>query len=319
MKILVTDSDFPDLALERDMAQAAGITLVSAQCRSEAQIIEAAQGCEGLLVQYAPVGKRVFAACPDLRIVSRYGAGFDTINLDDARAHGVWVTNSPDYGVGEVATHALAMTLTLLRHVSFYDRQIKSGQWHFQSAGKIRRVGDLTLGILGLGRIGKRMAHVARNSFAQVIASDPYLIDGDFPAYVKRVDTETLFAQADAISLHVPLNDETRNMVDHHLLQRMKKGSVLVNTARGGLIVIDDLLAALDNGTLDGAALDVLPIEPPEFGSAVVQHPRIVLTPHAAFYSTVAEQELRRKAMRNLVEWHADQRPSYVVVCGKPR
>jgi phosphoglycerate dehydrogenase-like enzyme len=270
-------------------------------------------------VQYAPVNAKVFAARPEIRIVSRYGAGFDTVNLADAKAHGVWVANSPDYGVGEVATHALAMTLSLLRHLNLFDRDIKAGNWHYSNTGKMQRVGDMTLGILGLGRIGKRMAHIGRNSFRRVIAHDPHIIDGDFPPYVERVGREQLFEQADAISLHVPLSDETRGMVDAALLSRMKPGSVLVNTARGALIDIEALAAALDAGRLDGAALDVLPVEPPEFDARIVQHPRVLLTPHAAFYSELAASELRRKAAQNLVDWNLRGRPSYVVVEGSSK
>lgn len=319
MKILITDYDFPDLALEQALYRAAGVEVVTAQCRSEEEVIAAADGCDGLLVQYAPIGDKVFAACPQLRIVSRYGAGFDTINTDDAKRHGVWVANSPDYGVGEVATHALAMALSLLRHLPWYDRDIRNGAWNFGSAGRMERVSDMTLGILGLGRIGKRMAHIGRNSFRRVIACDPHIIDGDFPAYVERVSQQELFAQADALSLHVPLNDATRNIVDASMLSLMKPGSVLVNTARGGLVRIDDLLAALDAGLLDGAALDVLPTEPPQPGSAILRHPRVLLTPHAAFYSTLAEKELRRKAAQNLVDWMQHGRPTYVVVEGQNR
>lgn len=319
MKILITDYDFPDVELEQALYRAAGVEVVTAQCRTEDDVIAAAKGCEGLLVQYAPVNAKVFAACPHIRIASRYGAGFDTINTRDAAEHGVWVANSPDYGVGEVATHALAMTLALLRHLALYDRDIRNGTWHFSSPGKLQRVSDMTLGILGLGRIGKRMAHISRNSFKRVIACDPYIIDGDFPAYVERVSKEELFAQADAVSLHTPLNDETRNMVNGALLERMKPGSVLVNTARGGIVDIDGLLAALDSGRLDGAALDVLPTEPPSTDSRIVQHPRVLLTPHAAFYSVVAEKELRRKAAQNLIDWMQRGRPSYVVVKGRPK
>jgi D-3-phosphoglycerate dehydrogenase len=180
----------------------------------------------------------------------------------------------------------------------------------------MQRVADMTVGILGLGRIGKRMAHVSRNSFKRVIACDPYIIDGDFPAYVERVKLEELFAQADAISLHVPLTNETRGMVNASLLGLMKPGSVLVNTARGAVVNIDDLLAVLEEGRLDGAALDVLPTEPPAVDSPIVQHPRVLLTPHAAFYSVIAEQELRRKAAQNLIDWARNGRPSYVVISG---
>lgn len=319
MKILITDYDFPDVELERSLYRDAGIEVVTAQCRTEDEVIEASAGCEGLLVQYAPVNAKVFAARPEIRIVSRYGAGYDTIDTGDAERHGVWVTNSPDYGVGEVATHALAMTLTLLRHLPFYDRDVKAGRWHYTSAGVMRRVGDMTLGILGLGRIGKRMAHIGRNSFRRVVACDPYVIDGDFPAYVERVTESELFAQADAISLHVPLTQETQGMVNARLLNLMKPGSVLVNTARGAVVNVDDLLAALDANRLDAAALDVLPVEPPQTDAPIVQHPRILLTPHAAFYSDVAGETLRRKAAQNLVEWSRNGRPSYPVVRGRPK
>ncbi|WP_353153506.1 C-terminal binding protein [Pollutimonas bauzanensis] len=316
-KILITDYDFPDLELEKSLYRKAGIEVVTAQCRTEADVIAASAGCQGLLVQYAPVNAAVFTARPEIRIVSRYGAGFDTVNTDDAKAHGVWVGNSPDYGVGEVATHAFAMMLSLLRHITFYDRDVKAGQWHFSSAGPMRRVSDMTVGILGLGRIGKRMAHIARNSFKHVIACDPYLLDGDFPAYVERVSMDELFSRADAISVHVPLNNETRGIVSRRMLRLMQAGSVLVNTARGPVVDIDALLETLDNGRLDGAALDVLPHEPPAVDSRIVQHPRVLLSPHAAFYSTVAEKELRRKAAQNLIDWALNGRPSYIVVEGR--
>jgi hypothetical protein len=165
MKILITDYDFPDVELEQALYRDAGIEVVTAQCRTEDEVIAAARDCEGLLVQYAPVAARVFAARPQIRIVSRYGAGFDTINIRDAADHGVWGANSPDYGVGEVATHALAMTLALLRHLALYDRDIRNGTWHFGSPSKLQQASDLTLRILGLGRIGKRMTHIRRNSF----------------------------------------------------------------------------------------------------------------------------------------------------------
>jgi phosphoglycerate dehydrogenase-like enzyme len=316
MRILITDYDFPDIELELALFRAAGVDVVFAQCRTEEDVIAASAGCQGLLVQYAPVNAKVFAARPEIRIVSRFGAGFDTVNTADARQFGVWVANSPDYGVGEVASHALAMTLALLRHIAVYDRDVKAGKWHFTTPGKIGRIADMTIGIVGLGRIGKRMAHISRNSFKRVIACDPYIIDGDFPAYVERVSKEALFEQADAISLHLPLNEETRGMIAAPLLGSMKPGSVLVNTARGALVDIDDLVAALDAGRLDGAALDVLPVEPPDFDARIVQHPRVLISPHAAFYSDVAEKELRRKAAQNLVDWARQGRPSYVVVEG---
>ncbi len=316
MKVLVTDFDFPDLAIEQQVFSAARLPFAQAQCRSEEQLLDAARDCDALLVQYAPVTERVLAALPQIGIVSRYGAGFDTVDTAACARHGVWVANSPDYGVGEVATHALAMALALLRHLAIYDRDVRAGRWSYLSAGTIRRAGDLTVGILGLGRIGKRFAHLARNCFGDVIACDPYIIDGDFPAYVGRVTLDELFDRSDVVSLHVPLNDETRGMVNDAALRRLRRGGFLVNTARGAIVDGDALLARLNDGTLDGAALDVVPQEPLPIAHPLAKHPRVLLTPHAAFYSTAAEVELRRKAALNIVQWATTGRPMYPVIQG---
>jgi len=318
LKVLITDHDFPDLDLERQLFRDAGFEVVVAQCRTEDDVIEAAKGCAGAVSQYAPMNAKVFAALPELRIVSRFGAGFDTVNTEDAKEFGVWVANSPDYGVGEVATHALAMTLSLLRHLPWFDREVREARWHYAGTGPLARVGNLTLGILGLGRIGKRMAHISRPVFGRVMACDPYVGDGDFfPDNVVRVDQERLFREADVISLHVPLNDETRGMAGARMFGLMKPGSFLVNTARGSVVNLDQLLEALDSRHLAGAGLDVLPKEPPEADHPVLRHPRVLLSPHAAFYSVEGEKELRRKAAQNVIDWAKTGRPTYVVVEGR--
>ncbi len=316
MRFLFTDHDFPDADLERALCREAGMELEIAQCRTEDEVIAAAAGCQGLLTQYAPINRKVFAARPEVRIVSRMGAGFDTVDTDDARAFGVWVANSPDYGLGEVASHALGMALALVRHLPWYDRDVRAGRWHYTSAGTLRRPRGLALGILGLGRIGKRMAEVSRPVFGRIVACDPYIPDSGFPSYVERVDRERLLRESDVLSLHVPLTEETRGLVDAAALATMKPGSWLVNTARGAVVVLDHLLAALDAGRLDGAALDVLPHEPPEAGHGILRHPRVMLSPHAAFYSREGEMELRTKAARNLIDWARNGRPNYVVVEG---
>ena len=177
----------------------------------------------------------------------------------------------------------------------------------------------MTLGIVGLGRIGKRMAHVSRNVFKRVVACDPYLIDGDFPAYVERRDLAGLFAESDVVSLHVPLNAETRGMISAALLAAAKPGAFLVNTSRGAVVDVDAAGAALERGGLAGLALDVLPTEPVPSDSKLLNHPRVILTPHAAFFSVESERELRRKAAQNLVTWQRTGRPDYVVVAGTRR
>ena len=315
-KVLFSDNDYPDVRLERELLGAAGAELAVAQCRSEEDVIAAAQDCVAILLQYAQITARVVAALPRVGIVSRIGAGVDTIDTEACAKHGVWVANSPDYGIGEVATHALALALALIRNVVAYHRDVNGGNWHYLSSGTLRRPAEMTLGIVGLGRIGKRMAHVGRNVFRRVIACDPYIIDGDFPAYVARASLSDVFAQSDVVSLHVPLTAETRGMIDAGVLGVMKHGSYLVNTARGAVVDVDAALSALERWTLAGLGLDVLPTEPVPRGSKLLGHPRVILTPHAAFYSVEAEQELRRKAARNIVTWLATGRPDYVVVAG---
>lgn len=317
MKVLFTDQDYVDVALERSLFADADIEMIIADhAITEDAVIAAGRGCSAILLQYAPITARVLDALPEVGLVARIGAGYDTVDTDACEARGVWVANSPDYGVGEVATHALSMALALIRHLPFYDRDVKAGNWHYESAGRVRRCSDMTLGIVGLGRIGKRMAHISRNLFKRVIACDPYIIDGDYPAYVERASLEQVFEQSDVVSLHTLLNRETRGMIDGSLLSRMKQGAYLVNTSRGAVVNIDDLVRELENGRLDGAGIDVLPEEPIASDHPLARHPRTIITPHAAFYSVEAERDLRRKSAQNIVTWARTGRPDYVVVRG---
>ena len=318
-RVLFTEQDYPDVKLERDVLETAGLELVLGHCKTEDAVIDAGKDIDAFLIQYAPVTARVIEALPHLGLISRIGAGFDTVDTDACARHGVWVANSPDYGVGEVATHALSLALALVRNVIGFHRDVNAGTWYYLSSGSLRRASEMTLGIVGLGRIGKRMAHISRDTFGRVVACDPYLIDGDFPAYVKRADLGALFEQSDVVSLHTPLNDETRGMIGERVLGRMRRGSFLVNTSRGAVVAIDHLLDALDSGILAGAGLDVLPVEPPPFGSRLLGHPKVILTPHVAYFSAQSEIELRRKAAQNIVTWARTGRPDYVVVQGTRR
>jgi len=316
-RILYADNNYADIDLERALLEPAGHEIVVGQCKTEDDVIANARGCRAILLQYAPITSRVVNALPDLGIVSRIGAGYDTVDTDACEKAGVWVANSPDYGVAEVATHALALALSSIRNVVAYHRDIGNGTWHFMSSGALSRPSQMTLGIVGLGRIGKRMAHISRNAFKRVVAYDPYLIDGDFPAYVERAKSlEELAAQSDVVSVHTPLTAETRGMIDARFFGAMKRGAYFVNTARGAVVNIADLTRALEGGVLRGAGLDVLPDEPVARDSPLVGHPRVILTPHAAFYSVEAEKELRRKAAQNIITWFATGRPDYVVARG---
>ncbi len=317
---LLTDFDAPHYEIERAIFKTAGINLVEAQCKTEDDVIQAALACnaDALLIQYAPITAKVLAALPRVGLCSRIGAGYDTINTHDCHAAGVWVANSPDYGVGEVATHALALALDIIRGTTFHTADIKAGKWHYESNGKRRRAREMTLGIVGLGRIGKRMAQISRDIFGNVIAYDPYLIEGDFPVHVQRAGSLIeLFERADVVSPHCLLNEQTNGMINATCFNAMKPNSYIVNTARGAVINIPDLLAALDNDQLFAAGLDVLPNEPAHPNDPLCLHPRVVLTPHSAFYSVESEIELRSKAARNIVTWVNTGRPDYPVVVGK--
>nr|MBA3478452.1 C-terminal binding protein [Lautropia sp.] len=213
MKVLFTDHDMLDVSLEKQIFADAGIDLRIAQCRTEAEVIREGKGCRAMLIQYAPLNARVFEALPELRLCARIGAGYDTIDAVDAARYGVWVANSPDYGVGEVSLHALALMLAVIRNIVRFDNHIHAGNWHYSSGGGIPRAQDMTVGILGLGRIGKRFAHYAQPIFKSIIAHDPNLIEGDFPQYVRKVGIDELFETADAVSLHCLLDGGTRGLV----------------------------------------------------------------------------------------------------------
>ena len=315
MKVLFTDHNFPDVEFERSLFAAAGIQMKVAQCASVEEVIREAADCQALLVTFAPVDARVFAACPQIAILSRIGAGFDTVNTADAAQHGVWVANSPDYGSSEVALHALSMVLSLVRHLPQYDADILSGVWDAHATGSTRRLADMTVGVLGYGRIGSRFAYFAHTMFGRVLASDPCRIDGDFAPYVEPATQDNLFREADVISLHTPLDDQTRGMVGARLLDLMKPGSYLVNTSRGAVIDIDALASRLHR--FDGVGLDVLPQEPVPRDSPLLLAKNVILSPHAAYYTVAAERELRRKAVQNIVSWYQKGRPDYPVVEGK--
>jgi D-3-phosphoglycerate dehydrogenase len=183
----------------------------------------------------------------------------------------------------------------------------------------LHRIRTLTVGIVGMGRIGRAVVERANPLFGRVLGYDPLLPDIAWPEKVERVDLAPLFAHSHVVSLHLPLTAETRGFVNRDLLRLMPEGSYVVNTSRGGLIHVDDLLQALDDGRLAGAALDVLPQEPPPPEHRILHHPNILLSPHAAWYSAEAEAELRRKVALNIVAWAREGRPLYPVVEGRER
>ena len=316
MRALITDAEFPDLALEEELLTSAGFEVVRAQCRTPAEVLAAGEGATALLVQYAPITAEVIQGLEDLRVVSRYGVGVDNVDLDAAGERGVWVSNVVDYGAEEVAAHACSSALGLVRHLSFQDRAVRGGRWHYLSTGTVRRISDLTLGVVGMGRIGRFVAARIGDWFGRVVGHDPLLPADAWPDGVDALTLDDVFAASNIVTLHLPLSSETRGVVDDRLLGLLPEGSYLVNTARGGLVDVDALLRALDSGRLAGAALDVLPQEPPPENHPVLVHPRVVLTPHVAWYSDASEHEMRRVAALNIAQWRERGEPVHVVVAG---
>ncbi len=321
MKVFLTDVSQPDLALEEAYLREVGFswTVPEPDCREPEQVIEQATGHGALVVQYAPITRAVFEALPELRIVSVPQIGVDMIDLEAARDHGVWVANVPAANVTEVAAHTLAMAMALVRQLPAFDRDVRSGIWQYDSVGSLRRPGNMTYGLLGFGTIGQLVAARVAPVFGRILAYDPFVPDRAWPAGAERATSlSDLFGQADVLSLHVPLTDDNQGLVSDSLLSQMKPGSYLVNVARGPIVDTSALIAALDDGRLAGAGLDVLPQEPPDPSDPILRHPKVLLSPHAAFYSIESDSESRRGALENIVALVNEGRPRHTVVEGRP-
>lgn len=306
MRVLLTDYQYEKPDIERALFSTANIEFVAAQCANERDLLSMAGDFDALITSYTPVTDAVFEAMPKLRFVSSLGVGLDHIDLKSAKKRGITVENVSDAFVGEVATTALAMSLSLIRHLPFLQQAVARGSWDAKASGVLRRPASLSLGIAGLGNIGRHFAELSQHCFREIWAYDPYVDEQKWPANIRRSTRfDDLLRQSDVLSLHMPLNEQTYHLIDSVALEEMRHGSYLVNVSRGSLVDSNALACALDSGKLAGAALDVLEEEPPQ-DSHLLRHPRVLVNPHAAFYSAEAEEEARRKAVANVVRW-ADQ------------
>jgi D-3-phosphoglycerate dehydrogenase / 2-oxoglutarate reductase len=304
-QVLITDCDHGTIDAELAVLDAAGVDVHLACCRTEEDVVREAADAVILINQYAPITAAVLEALPDVRLVVRYGVGVDNVDVEAATERGVWVANVPDYGTAEVADHALALALSLLRAVVRLDRSVREGRWEYAEARPLRRLATLTLGVVGCGAIGTAVAERARGFGMRAVGCD---VDPKRPhpeSKIERLAFDELLRVADVVSVHALLTPESANLIDARALAAMKPTAVLVNTARGGLVDTAALLAALEAGELAGAALDVLAVEPPDtLGAALAAHPRVVTTPHTAWYSeesfTTLKTEVAREAVRVL-------------------
>jgi D-3-phosphoglycerate dehydrogenase len=243
-----------------------------------------------------PVGEELLAALPALRVVGTPTVGFDHIDIDAAEARGVAVVSVPDYCTQEVADHAVALLYALVRGVVELDRQVGRGRWNPRGAGPLRTLAELRVGIVGLGRIGGAVATRLLALGVEVWAHDMLPVERKG---VRRVELDELLAESDAVTLHVPLTRETRGLVGRAAIESMRSGALLVNTSRGAVVDVGAVLVALRAGRLGGAALDVLPREPPP---VPLLAPNLIVTPHAAYYSVAAEERAYRLCVARVRE-----------------
>jgi D-3-phosphoglycerate dehydrogenase len=314
-KVLITDYAWPDVEIERRILAEHGAELIVAeQGRQDAASLAqtaAEQQVDAIMTNWAKVPEPVIAASPKCRIVSRLGIGLDNIDVAYCTSRKIPVTNIPDYCLIEVAEHALALLLALSRKIGFYHAATMNGRYELQAGPKLRRIEGQTLGIVGLGNIGKVLVEKARGLKLNVIATSRRGRT-DVPG-VRIVSLDELLAASDYISLHVPMAPTTKHMIGAAQFAKMKPSAYLINTARGGLIDHAALARALDAGQLAGAALDVQDPEPPDLSQPPYNDPRVIVTPHAAFVSEESLINLRERVARQVATRLTGGRPENIV------
>ena len=302
-RVVITDCDHGSVEIEREVAERYGVELVLAACTTEDEVIAAGRGAAALLTQYAPVTGRVLQALPGLVAVGRYGVGVDTVDVEAATAHGVAVCNVPDYGTEDVSDHAIAHAVAQMRGLPALNAGLRRGDAQLDPVRPLHRFSASTFAVYGLGLIGEATARKARGLGFRVIGTDPrYAAGTTTPDGTAVVTPEELLAQADLLSLHLPLIPQTRHLIDDGAFAQMRPGVKIVNTCRGGVMDTAALVRALESGVVAGAGLDVFEEEPLPVTSPLLAFDRVMLSPHAAWYSEESFAELKRRAMENILD-----------------
>jgi len=312
--IAITDSPFHSL----DSAKKALVRLDPeyrmAKSPSADDILAAAHDADAILVTYAKLPGELLRQLTRCRAIGRFGLGVDNIELPAAKALGIAVNYVPDYCLREVSDHAMALLLALARKVTFANKLVQSGRWEVPPIVPLRRLEGQELGLVGFGNIPRALAPKAKAFGLKVLAHDPYVAkDALAAAGVEGVSFDELLRRSDYISVHAPLSPPTRGMMNARAFATMKKGAFLINTARGPLIDEAALIAALDSGHLGGAALDVVAEEPLAMDSAVLGRDNVILTPHTAFYSVEALEELQSKCASDVARVLSGEKPIYPI------
>ncbi|HVX92010.1 MAG TPA: C-terminal binding protein [Xanthobacteraceae bacterium] len=312
--IAVTDSVFPNLDPAVTALARLDPEVRMAKSASAEDILAVARDADAILVTYAKLPGDLLRQLTRCKAIGRFGLGVDNIDVPAARERGIVVTYVPDYCLQEVSDHAMALLLALVRKVAFSNALVQNGRWEMPAVVPIRRIEGSVLGLVGFGNIPRAVAPKAKAFGMRVVTHDPYVSPAVLAeAGVEGVSFERLLEISDYVSVHAPLLPATRGLLNADAFARMKKGALIVNTARGPLIDEQALVAALDSGHLGGAALDVVTTEPLAKDSPLLGRDNVILTPHIAFYSVEALEELQTKCASDVARVLSGEPPVYPV------
>jgi D-3-phosphoglycerate dehydrogenase len=310
-RVVITDLGYSSYDVEREELAALGeVDLVLARCASEADVAEACGEADAVIVRMAPVSGKAIEAMRRCRVISRYGIGVDNVDVEAATRKGIPVCNVRDYCREEVSDHVLALLFSCARRIASRDRKVRAGAWDVGSREPVHQVSGRVLGFIGYGAIPRTLRRkVSGLGFKEILIDDPYVTDADARSEgVRRVSLDELCALADFISVHVPLNEETRHLVGAAQFALMKPTAIFINTARGPVVDTEALASTLEEGRIMAAGVDVYEPEPPRKDSRLFALDNIVLSDHMAWYSEESQIELQRLTARNAA----------LVLAGKP-
>jgi len=309
-KVAVTDYVFPNLEPEAEILSEVGAELVAGQCKTKQEVIELVPGADAVLnTYYGPVDGEVMDAMPDCRIIVRYGVGVETIDIPAATQRGIMVANVPDYCVDEVSDHAVAMLLALLRKLPQADRNVRGGEWGLAPLKPMSRINTLTIGIIGMGRIGRAVARRVAVFGPRILYCDPYVESAQVPD-LASVTLAELLGTSDAIIIQTAVTPETRHMLDADAFAAMVRKPIVINCARGELVDTPALVKALEKGQISGAGLDLIEGVPPlPEDDPLLKFDNVLITPHSAWFSADALYSLQRLAAMEVVRALRGERP----------
>jgi len=316
--IILTDFGEPDWDLELQVLHASGLdlNLIRLQTKAPEQLIPQVATADALIVQWANINGKVIEAMRHCKVISRYGIGVDMIDLAAASERGIIVANVHDYCIEEVSTQTIGFIIALNRHIVRMNDHVRAGRWGVAPApyGPPHRLNGQTLGIIGLGNIGRVVAQKAGCLGLKLLAYDPYSNRESLAGLgVELVGLEELLRRSDYVSIHCPLVEETRKLIGATQLAMMKPDAYLINMARGPIIDQAALYNALADNVIAGAALDVLEQEPPDSSEPLLQLANVIITPHASSWSRESLIQLRRGTAQNVVDVLQDRLPRSVV------